>query len=235
MVTSPYSGYKTGSGAPIPTASNGAVDINALIGGMVDRGFWQYYYRLSLAAGTTLASQYVLFNAANGSADPYPLVASHVLTQVETNMPNTASNGFNPPRDLVLDQIGFSFSADSRLADIITFCKYSYFELKIIDKVFYMGHIDQYPSGGGIAGSTSQNSESVWNIGTANPHATRRFSANLCKYIAPQMNWSLVLYFPPTSGPSGAAASLLTAAQTGGTGGVTLDIYLNGLTDRAVQ
>ena len=141
----------------------------------------------------------------------------------------------NPPRDLVLDQIGFSFSADSRLADIITFCKYSYFELKIIDKVFYMGHIDQYPSGGGIAGSTSQNSESVWNIGTANPHATLRFSANLSKYIAPQRNWSLVLYFPPTSGPSGAAASLLTAAQTGGTGGVTLDIYLNGLTDRAVQ
>jgi hypothetical protein len=234
MLTSPYQGYKTGSGAPIPiNQQTGAVDINALIGGMVDRGFWQYYYRLSLAVSTTIAAQYTLFNAANGSADPYPLVAAHVLTQVETNMPNSASNGFNPPRDLVLDQIGFSFSADTRLVDQITFCKYSYFELKIIDKVFYGGHIDQYPSGGGIGGFSTQDSESAWNIGTPNPHATRRFSANLCKYIAPQMNWSLVLYFPPTSGPAGAAPSTATAANGGN--GVTLDIYLNGLTDRAVQ
>jgi hypothetical protein len=47
------------------------------------------------------------------------------------------------------------------------------------------------------------------------------------------MNWSLVLYFPPTSGPS-AAAPVLTASGSGGNG-LTLVTFLKGLTDRAVQ
>jgi hypothetical protein len=226
-----YSGYKTGRGTAVPLLSNGAPDINALIGQMVDRGIWHYYYTLKLAAGATLGSQYTLFNAAVGSADPYPLTGTPILTKVETNMPNTSTNGFNAPRDLILDQIGFQFN-NTRLADMVTFDQYSYFEFKIIDKVFFEGKLKFHPSGTGFYGNSTQTSESLWTLGIPDPTATNRFN-NFSKYIAPQMNWSIVLYFPPTSGPSAAAATLTTTNQ-GGTG-LTLETFLKGLTDRAVQ
>lgn len=227
-----YQGYKTGSGNPIPTSKGGAPDINALIGQMVDRGLWWYYYTLKLAAGSTLSSQYTLFNAALGSPDPYPLSGTPTLTKVETNMPNTSSNGFNAPRDLILDQIGFKIQESALLTDIVSFDQYSYFELKIIDKIFYEGKISWHPMGTGISGFSTKTNESAWLYGTPNQAAVVRFG-NFAKYIAPQMNWSLVLYFPPSSGPS-ASALTLTTTNNGGSG-VTLVTFLKGLTDRAVQ
>jgi hypothetical protein len=227
-----YAGKRMGNGNPIPATASGAPDINALIGQMVDRGLWWYYYTLKLAAGATLSSQYTLFNAAVGSPDPYPLTGTPVLTKVETNMPNTSNNGFNAPRDLVLDQLGFKIQESALLSDIITFDQYSYFELKIIDKIFYEGKISWHPMGTGISGFSTKTSESSWLYGSPNQSASVRFG-NFAKYIAPQMNWSLVLYFPPTSGPS-AAAPVLATSGTGGQG-VTLVTFLKGLTDRAVQ
>lgn len=227
-----YSNYKTGSGNPVPMSKGGAPDINALIGQMVDRGLWWYYYTLKLAAGTTLASQYTLFNAALGSPDPYPLTGTPSLTKVETNMPNTSSNGFNAPRDLILDQIGFKIQESALLADIISFDQYTYFELKVIDKIFYEGKISWHPMGTGVSGFSTKTSESSWMYGTPNQAAVVRFG-NFAKYIAPQMNWSLVLYAPSGSGPS--ASSLTLATSGNGGSGVTLVTFLKGLTDRAVQ
>jgi hypothetical protein len=231
IVAAGYGNMKTGRGNPIPALPNGGVDINALIGQMVDRGIWHYYYTLKLAAGATIGSQYTLFNSATGSPDPYPLSGSPILTKVETNMPNTSTNGFNAPRDLILDQLGFAFN-NTRLADMVAFDQYSYFEFKIIDKVFFEGKLKFHPSGTGFSGFSTNTGEGNWTAGIPNPMATNRFN-NFSKYIAPQMNWSLVLYFPPTSGPS-AAALTLTTANNGGTG-LTLETFLKGLTDRAVQ
>lgn len=234
-MSSIYNGYKTGANKPIPLNSGGAPDINALIGQMVDRGLWWYYYTLKLAAGTTLQPQYTLFNAALGSADPYPLSGTPTLTKVETNMPNTSSNGFNAPRDLVLDQIGFKIQETALLADIISFDQYGYFELKIIDKIFYEGKISWHPMGTGISGFSTKTTESAWLYGTPNQAAAIRFG-NFAKYIAPQMNWSLVLYFPSSSGPSATALTLASSSLTPNVGtGITLVTFLKGLTDRAVQ
>jgi len=230
-----YSGKTMGNGRAIPATASGAPDINALIGQMVDRGLWWYYYTLKLAAGATLSSQYTLFNAALGSPDPYPLSGTPTLTKVETNMPNTSTNGFNAPRDLVLDQIGFKIQESALLADIINFDQYGYFELKIIDKIFYEGKISWHPMGTGISGFSTKTTESAWLYGTPNQAAAVRFG-NFAKYIAPQMNWSLVLYFPPSSGPSAAALTLTSSSATPSVGtGITLVTFLKGLTDRAVQ
>jgi hypothetical protein len=231
IVAAGYGNVRTGRGNQVPALPNGSVDINALIGQMVDRGVWHYYYMLKLAAGATIASQYTLFNSATGSPDPYPLTGTPVLTKVETNMPNTSTNGFNAPRDLILDQLGFAF-LNTRLADMVAFDQYGYFEMKIIDKIFFEGKMQFHPAGTGFSGFSTLTGEGNWTLGIPNPQATNRFN-NFSKYIAPQMNWSLVLYYPSSSGPS-ASALTLTTTNNGGSG-LTLLTFMKGLTDRAVQ
>ncbi len=239
-----YSGKTTGSGTAIPLNANGSVNINALINGMVSRDIWAYYYTLKLAAATTFAAQYNLFNAASGSPDPYPLSGSPVLTHVETNMPSTCNNGFSAPRDLIMDQIGFYFLSSgcgatnsgvgtfAAVADMLAFCQYSYFEFKIIDKIFSEGFLELQPPGVGFTGMSTQQATGVWTLGLVSPHSVNRLN-NFAKYLAPLMPWSLNIYFPSGSGPAGAAAALLT--QGAGGNGLWLKSMLKGLTDRAVQ
>lgn len=216
-------GYRNGAGVPVD--GMGRPDINAIIGEMVDRGVWTYYYTLKLAAGATVANSYALFNAALGSADPYPLTTpAPVLTKVETNIPTAPF--FTAPTDLILDSIGFEFVNDGRLADIVAFIKNCYFEMKIDSKIFFEGQLDMYPNGTGVAGFTTQTSESSWTIGVPNLHSRNRFG-NYAKYIAPLQRYSLVVYFPTT------LITLLTSGAGGA--GLWLKTYFNGLTDRAVQ
>jgi hypothetical protein len=247
-----YSGKTTGSGTSIPLNPNGSVNINALINGMVSRDIWAYYYTLKLAAGTTFAAQYNLFNAASGSPDPYPLTGSPVLTHVETNMPSTCNNGFSAPRDLIMDQIGFYFlSAGSGLTptglgaqsgfanvlDMLAFCQYSYFEFKIIDKIFSEGFLELQPPGVGFTGMSTQQSVGVWTLGLVSPHSVNRLN-NFAKYLAPLMPWSLNIFFPSGSGPVTVGSQPVSAsliAQGSGGNGLWLKSMLKGLTDRAVQ
>jgi hypothetical protein len=245
MASSMYQNYKTSQGTPVPiNPQTGSVNINALVGSMVSRDIWAYYYTLKLAAGATLAASYSLFNAASGTTDPYPLSGSPVLTHVETNMPSTAANGFSAPRDLIMDQIGFYFlpggcgAANSgpgtyaNITDMYTFCQYSYFEFKIIDKIFSEGFLELQPPGVGFAGYTTNSNASIVTLGLSSPHAVNRMN-NFAKYLAPLMPWSLTIFFPSGSGPQAASPVLLT--QSAGGNGLWLKSFLKGLTDRAVQ
>jgi hypothetical protein len=215
-------------GKMVPVDKNGRPDINAILGGYVDRGIWTYYYTVKIAAGATVGTQYSFFGAAMNQADPYPLVTpAPVLTKLETNIPQ--GNFFNPPRDMILDQLGFVFSYDTRIVDITAFLKNSYFEFKIDDKIFFEGGLDLHPPGVGISGMTTQSSESAWNIGMPNPHAVCRFG-NFAKYIAPMQRYSLVVYFPEAT-----PTLLQSATAPAGGHGMWIRALMKGLTDRAVQ
>ena len=245
-----YSGKSTGSGIPLSQSSgmlnpNGSVNLNALMQSMVSRDKWTYYYTLKIAPGTTYAASYSLFNAIGGNVDPYAITAGQILSHVETNMPSPASNGFSSPRDLIMDQLGFYFrpggcgltnsgpGTQTSIYDMLTFCQYSYFEFKIIDKVFIEGALEFNPSGLGFGGFTTGTNQSIWSLGMVNPHATNRLPKDFAKYLAPQLQWSLTIYFPSGSGPAGVSASTLSTANGGN--GLWLVSTLTGLTDRAVQ
>lgn len=228
--TGPYAGKLTGSSQPIPLTSAGAVDINSLIKGMVSRDVWTYYYTLNIptaaSAPVAVASNYALFNAVAGQVDPYN--TSTTLTKVQTNMPSQAQQGFSAPRDLVLDSIGYSFSPNTILADQVAFFTNSYFEMKILDKIFFEGPITLHPSGTGIMGFSDKQNEGVWQNGFTDVHNRKRFG-DFAKYIAPLMQFSLVIYFPT------AANQFTPVAGNSGGNGISLRVDLNGLTDRPVQ
>jgi hypothetical protein len=224
-------------------------DINALIQKSVSRDPWWYYYTLKLAAGTAFLPQWQLFNASVGQSDPNPLVggaATQTLTKVETNMPSACSSGFAAPRDLIMDGMGFYFRASgcgntgdgvgtfASVSDMLAFCQYTYFEFKIIDKVFAEGMLELKPSGLGFNGMTTVGSQQVFTLGIANPHATVKSGIQYAKYLAPLLPWSVTIYAPSNAGPGGLAASLL-AQGSGGGHGLWLVSYLSGLTDRAIQ
>lgn len=243
----PYTGYKTGQGQPIPmTGPGGNVpDINAIVGQMVDRGKWYYYDTLKITPGTTVSAQYRFFATASGQPDPYN--GNIAKTDVETNMPGQGGS-FPPPYDLILNNLGFKFTEDCQLYDIIQFVKYAWFEFKILEKTFFKGHLWRHPPGAGITGFSTKGSQAVWGNGIPAPNAVYSFG-DWAKYIAPLMTFSLTINFPETlnnftnstlgadataAGQSGTTLpTLLTTAQGGN--GITLIAFMNGLTDRAVQ
>jgi len=255
-MANPLAGFKTATGVPIPTAGPaGSVNINAILQAMVSRDIWTYYYTLKLASGTTFAASYSLFSQAVSKADPYPLAAASpvpILTKVETNMPSSSDQGFTAPRDLILNRIGFYFlpgssgnnsvsegvGSQANPLDMEAFCQYSYFEFKIIEKIFIEGYLELQPAGVGFTGYSNVANITTITNGTANPHATNKME-NFAKYLAPQMPWSLIIYFPSTSGPiaNGTTAAASAALLTSGAGGrgLWLKANLTGLTDRAVQ
>ena len=146
---------KMGNGQPIPYLPNGQININALIGNMLDRGVWDYYYTLYLGAGTTPNNTYALFNAPMNAPDPYPISGTPTLTKTDTNMPQACSSGFSAPRDLLLDCIGFEF-INTQLADVQAIIQNAYFEFKIIDKVYFEGPIQDHPPGIGAFGVSTK-------------------------------------------------------------------------------
>ena len=98
--------------------------------------------------------------------------------------------------------------------------------------MFIEGYLELNPSGNGFTGMSTQVQTGIWTLGTANPHAKMRMN-NFSKYLAPLMQWSLVIYFPSGSGPAGASA--VSLATTAGGVGFWLVANISGLTDRAVQ
>lgn len=240
-----YQGKTTGGGMAVPTMPNGAVNLNALMNAMVSRDIWAYYYTLKVAPSTTFPASYSLFNAISGNVDPYAITTGQILSHVETNMPSPASNGFSAPRDLIMDQLGFYFLSSgcglansgvgtyANIADMQAFCQYSYFEFKIIDKVFIEGFLELNPSGLGFTGVSTGQQQQVYSLGMVNPHAVNRLGKDFAKYLAPQLQWSVTIYFPSGSGPAAASAVTLTQAQGGN--GLWLRTFTKGLTDRAVQ
>ena len=233
---------------PVPTLPGGGANINAIIAASVSRDPWWYYSTLKLAPGTVLQPAYQLFNAAIGQPDPNPLVggpAVQTLTKVETNMPQACSSGFSAPRDLIMDGIGIyprssgvgvagsAVGTFANVSDMQALEQYTYFEFKIIDKIFAEGPISFKPAGLGFYGVSTALGQQVFTMGVAHPHAVQRVGLNFAKYLASLMPWSFTLYCPANAGPGGVAVTLLTQLQGGN--GLEIMFYLSGLTDRAIQ
>jgi hypothetical protein len=245
-----YAGKTTGSGNPVPTLPNGALDVNSLIAQMVDRTPWQWYDTLKFAPGAQLTNSYTLFQSQKGAQDVYN--GNQVKTFCETNM--LTGGMFTAPHDLLLKQIGFEIVHDGTLYDIIQVFKYSYFELTIDEKVFYRAPLEFHPPGVGLYGVTTRTTVGVFTNGIPNPYATRRFG-DFSRYIPPLMAFNVTVYFPETlaaatNTASGATTNLtpqqvvqsqLSAnlptlmTQANGGAGIWLRVILDGLTDRPVQ
>ncbi len=168
-------------------------------------------------------------------------------TELDTNM--REAKKFAPPYDLILNNLGFYFLINNRLYDVAQICNMAWFEFKILEKTFFMGHLWRHPPGAGIYGFTSQTNESSWCNGVPEPGAIYHFGS-FAKYIPPLVNFSLTLNFPETftqflgSGNLGAAntaagqapgvlPTLLTIGQGGN--GIQLVAIMNGLSDGPVQ
>ena len=238
---------KTGGGQPIPVFQSGPqqgqVDINALIGQMVDRRKWYYYDTLKLAPGSTFANTpYVLFQNKIGQQDPYN--GNQTKTQAETNM--TGSGMFNPPYDLIMFNLGFLFWGN--LIDIKYFLQMCWFEFKILEKTQFMGNMLRHPSGMGVNGYSTKTSESWWNNGMPQPDAVWMLG-DYKKYIPPLVNFSLTISCPESyntyfnsslpneltvEGVTGTGLYQTQAASAGGNG-LYVTAIMNGLSDGPVS
>jgi len=241
---------RTGMGAPIPVVpGTGNVDINALIAQMVDRRKKYFYDTIKWGPGVTVSTTpYGFFATALNQTDQYAPAGTPAKTKLETNMTPPAGQ-FNPPYDLVLNNLGFLFYPDVRLYDIMQVVKLGWFEFKILEKTMWDGNLLRHPPGVGVSGFTTQATESAWQNGEPIPSAIWWFE-NYRKYIPPLVNFSLTLNFPETYNTYYGAANIpanvvaanptltglptfLAAAQGGN--GMQLQAWMNGLSDGPVQ
>ena len=248
MQTGTYLGQsKTGMGKPIPVTPQGNIDINALIAQMVDRRKKYFYDMLKLAPGATVSNTpYQFFQTPIGQQDPYN--GNIAKTMLETNM--RSAGMFNPPYDLIINNLGFKFQDGVRLYDMKLLCLMGWFEFKILEKTMWDGSMLRHPSGMGVLGYSTQSSESAWNNGIPGPGEIWWFG-DYKKYIPPLVNFSLTLNFPESynnfynsllpadvqfalgASTSNALPTLLTSGQGGN--GVQLMSIMNGLSDGPVQ
>jgi hypothetical protein len=240
---------KTGSGKAIPVFTQGPmagqIDINALIASTLDRRKKYFHDMLKLAPGATVANTpYLMFQVPLGAQDPYN--GNIAKTMLETNM--RSGGMFNPPYDLIVNNLGFKFNEDVLLFDMEQLLKLCWFDFKILEKTMWDGGLWRHPPGAGVSGATSATSEAAWNNGIPEPGAIWWFG-DYKKYIPPLVNFSLTLNFPESYNtffnsnlPANVAAqgtagtNLPTlASQAKGSNGVQLDCILNGLSDGPVQ
>ena len=242
-------GQAVAAGSSIPMGSNGA-DINALLGGIVDRKKWYWYDTLKFAPGATVAPQeYNFFAVAQGQPDPYNNNA--VKSYLDTNI--TPPGGqFSSPYDVVLTNLGFKPASDMLLYDLIQVEKYAFFKFNILEKIFFKGHIWRHPPGAGLTGSTSSSTQQVWNNGVPDPGAIYYFG-QWSKYIPPLTTFGLTLQWFQTVGMATQGANNATLGATAqafgqsaaalptfatvaqGGNGVWLQAFMNGLSDGPVQ
>lgn len=239
---------KTGRGSSIPVnPQTGQLDINALIGQMVDRRKTYYYDTLKIPAGGTVSSTpYNFFQVPLGGQDPYN--GGVPKTSLETNM--RSSGMFSPPYDCIINNLGFYFLAGNRLFDIEQIVNLGWMEFKILEKTMWSGHLWRHPPGAGLTGFSTQTSEAVWNNGVPSPDKVWVFG-DYKKYIPPLVNFSLTLNFFESYNTfynsvipaaittilgSGIGTSLATLSDLNhGGSGIQLVAILNGLSDGPVQ
>ena len=237
--------------APGASVNVGAANINALLGGIVDRKKWYWYDTLRLTAGTTFVSTpYEFFQVPVGRSDAY-LANNPTKTLLETNI--TGNGGqFSSPYDMVLTNLGFLPSPDMIKYDITQVWKYGYFEFRILEKKFFKGHIWRHPPGAGMSGYSTQSSVGVWNNGVPDPGAIYYFG-QWSKYIPPLTEFGMNITFFETVGVAyggsttatlgsdaqfyGQSASALPTLATANQGGNGLWLigFMNGLSDGPVQ
>jgi hypothetical protein len=254
---------KMGTGAPIPVIQSGPMagqlDINALVGQLVDQQKSYVYDTLKIPSGATVAAQpYRMFQTPIGQPDPYN--GGIVKTELETNM--SIGGQFAPPTDFILNNLGFYFLAGNQLFDIQQIVNFGFFQFSVIKKVMWSGHLQRHPSGMGLTGVTERTNEANWLNGVAEPSKVWHFG-DWKKYIPPNVQFSLTLSFNETydnffnvSGQGGAATNipadiqskLLDPAvipnaqtrptlqkQSQGGNGIQLLAIMNGISNGAVQ
>jgi hypothetical protein len=185
-----------GQGTDIPMTPSGQIDINALVGMLVDQRKDYVYDTLNFAPGTTVQnSPYRLFQNQIGATDPYNnnTTTANPKTELETNMRTSAQ--FSAPYDFILNNLGFYVVAGADLFDIATLFNSAWFEFKILGKTQWMGHLQRHPSGMGITGESTVSSQQNWLNGLADPKAIWWFG-DWKKYIPPLTNFSLTVNFP---------------------------------------
>ncbi len=183
----------TGGGQPIPMQGNN-IDINSLIGQMVDQRKDYVYDTLTLAPGTTVTSQpYRMFQTPLGQPDPYN--GSQTKTEQETNMRSTGQ--FSAPYDFIINNLGFYFLIGANLFDIQTVMNMGWFEFKILQKTQFMGHLQRHPSGMGVSGMSTATQQQNWINGIADPKAIWQFG-DWRKYIPPLTSFTLEINFSET-------------------------------------
>lgn len=240
----------TGNGRPIPLIqsgpSAGQIDINALIGQMVDRRKTYVYDTYKLAPAAIVPTSPIrFFQTPLGQPDPYN--GNQVKTELETNM--TSAGFFNPPYDMIVNNLGFLFLPGARLFDMQQIINMGWFEFKILEKRMWMGNVLRHPPGMGVTGMSTQTSESSWNNGIPAPEYVWHFG-DYKKYIPPMVNFSLTLNFPETYnvfynsnipaeitatlGAVGAQLPTMSPLGQGGNG-LTIVAFMNGLSDGPVQ
>jgi hypothetical protein len=190
-----YLGKSTmGQGTPIPVTSTGQLDINSLVGQLVDQRKDYIYDTLTFAPGATVTSQpYRMFQVPIGQSDPYNNNATK--TELETNM--RSAGQFSAPYDFILNNLGFYVLIGAQLFDILQLFNFAWFEFKILQKQMFMGHLQRHPSGMGISGYSTQPGEQNWINGIADPKAVWWFG-DWKKYIPPLTSFTLNITFPET-------------------------------------
>src|SRR5215469_7270178 len=172
---------RMGQGTPIPFNPDGSININSLVGQLVDQRKDYVYDTLTLAPGTTVSNTaYRFFQIPIGQPDPSN--GSQIKTELETNM--RSQGQFSAPYDFILNNLGFYFVVGTELFDIGTVLNTAWFEYKILQKQQFMGHLQRHPSGMGVSGMTTVTAQQNWVNGIADPKAVWWFG-DWRKYIPP--------------------------------------------------
>lgn len=230
---------------------DGTLDINALLGGIVDARKTYVYDTLKLAPGATVVNTpYEFFRNPVGAPDPYN--GGLVKTEVDTNMRDMGK--FNPPYDMIVNNLGFLFVQGNLLFDIQQIVTLGFFEFKILEKRQWAGHLWRHPPGAGFTGATTRWFESAWSNGMPHPAAIWHFG-DYKKYIPPSVGFSLTLSFPETYGqyynstnattnlPASVVARLgavqaqlaTISPQGNGGNGIQLIAFMNGISNGPVS
>lgn len=215
------------------------MDINSILGTMVDRGIWPYYdtafLDITSAGGSAAVSaQYNFFAIPVNAIDP---VTGLAKTRVQTNM--VAANTFGATRCFIMEALGFGFPGWLSKVDVDSIIENCFIQFSIDNKVFYEGPLYLWPGGFGLMGAATQTAEESWTLGLPIPQAMRRFGLKFAKYIAPLIPFYCNLYFPtnqPTlTFPGVAPPGAITNPSNTHVTVPIIKAMIDGLTDRSVQ
>jgi hypothetical protein len=163
-----------GQGTAIPVnPSTGDIDINALVGQLVDQRKDYVYDTKTLPPGYVFTGTPLrFFQVPIGQQDPDN--GNIVKTEQETNM--RSQGQFSPPYDFIMNNLGFYVAVGAELFDIATIFNYSRFEFKILQKIQFQGHLQRHPAGMGISGMSVQTGQQNWVNGIADPKSILRWT-----------------------------------------------------------
>lgn len=122
---------------------------NPIVANMADILQWTVYDEFSYAAGGTVPTQFEFFTSPIGQGGK---------TKADTNM--TLVSQFPSPTWMNVTHLGFYFNPTVLPIDLDAILDQSYFEFWVNNKVYAEGKIQQFPSGAGVNGFTTNTATS---------------------------------------------------------------------------